>query len=103
LHMDSIGRCTNTLFLSYMDVGSSLHLFTASTMTSLHHFVKIPREHKCKRPNVVGKMKTTVVNSVLTSYELILTIYLGTLDHGVLDCVATILCVSYAVGRIITP
>ena len=36
---------------------------------------------------------TTVVNVVLTSYELMLAIYLGTLD-GVLDCAATILCGS---------
>ena len=41
-------------------------------------------------------MKTDVVNGVLTSYELMLAIYLGTLD-GKLDHAATILCGSDAV------
>jgi hypothetical protein len=52
-------------------------------------------------------MKTTVVNGVLISYKLMLTIYLGTRD-GVLDRVTTISFGSDAVtdlvlGRIITP
>ncbi len=53
-------------------------------------------------------MKTTVVNGVLSSYELYLVIYLGSTRDGVLDRAATISCGSDAVmdqvsGRIITP
>jgi len=52
-------------------------------------------------------VKTIAVNGVLTSYELMLAIYLGTRD-GVLDCAATLSCgsdtVTYPVlGWIITP
>ena len=52
-------------------------------------------------------MKTTVVNRMLTSYELMIAIYLGTLD-GVLNHAARISCGSDAVtdpvlGWIITP
>ncbi len=38
MHMDSISMCSNTLWISKMDGGSSLSWLSASNMTSWHHF-----------------------------------------------------------------
>jgi hypothetical protein len=36
--MDSISMCSNTLYMSNVDAGSSLRRLLASTMTLCHHF-----------------------------------------------------------------
>jgi hypothetical protein len=36
--MDSISMCSNTLYMSNVDVGSSLSWLSDSTMTLYHHF-----------------------------------------------------------------
>jgi hypothetical protein len=38
MSMDSISMCSNTLNMSYVDVGSSLRWLSASTITLCHHF-----------------------------------------------------------------
>ena len=38
MSMDSISMCSNTLYMSNMDVGSSLRWLSASTTTLSHHF-----------------------------------------------------------------